>query len=102
MTPVTHGDIAKAAVLDQVHKYRECQNAVRNQVQPEPVEHTADQRAGYHNGQPYFRIEILPEIKIRTSADGTVIDLCIGFDGLAECERQLGTTAAALDGLRRV
>ena len=91
--------VAQAAVHEQVDERGPPQDAVGDQIFPEPVEDRANQRADDDDREPDLRIEVFADVEVRATANRTRIDTRIAAERVAECERQDVAAAPALDRL---
>ena len=98
---IADGDIAEAAVDEQIDQRRAAQDAVGDQIFPEPVEDRADQRADDDDREADFGIEVLADVEVGAAANRTHVDARVAAKRVAERQRQHMTAAAALDRLGR-
>ena len=98
VTAVADGQDREPAVDRQVDEHCDAQQAVRNQIAAEPVEHGADERADHDDGEADLGIEVLARVEIAALTDRTDVDGIVVTKFRADGERNLAAASSAADG----
>src|SRR5215831_3074432 len=101
MTAVTHRHFLQASIDHEIDQRGERQDAVRNEVALEPVEHRADRRADDDDREADLWVEVLADVKISAGAYRTLVDDLVGADSRRPGHRYRASAVPTADRVRR-
>src|SRR5215467_9339168 len=101
MTAITHRYFLQPSVNHEIDERGEREDAVRDDVTFEPVEHRADRRADDDDREADLWIEVLTNVEIAACAYRTLVHDFIGTDACRPRHRHVSSAVATGNQLRR-